>query len=181
MHIAFFLWPLSTSAKPTRINHFKATWSSDGFQQSITQGVIMENRIYLINMCLLWWCKVSYNKLTVSTVQNHWVNIMANISLQLLIVLFCFFLDEYHTKTYALTFNQRRGSSTGVTLQRRNNTEGTEKLLSWDKYTTFFYNGLYVHNKLVKQKQSFFSVFLEKVFTSETWSALDSSQKLMSA
>lgn len=57
---------------------------------------------------------------------------------------------------------------------------GIEKLLFGDKYTTFLYNGLYVHNQKPWGKTIFF--FLKrKHFTSETWSALDNSQKLMSA
>lgn len=59
---------------------------------------------------------------------------------------------------------------------------GIEKLLFGDKYTTFLYNGLYVHiQKILGKTKVFFFVFLEKAYTSETWSALDNSQKLMSA
>ena len=118
----------------------------------------MEKRIYLIEQVL--GCdhgKCLTMSPTVSTVQNHLVNIMANISIQFLLY------EKYHTKTDSLTFNQWRKRSTGVTLQRRNNIEGRyRKTIIWRQihHIFFFYNGLYVHiPKKFKQNKCLFFFF----------------------
>ena len=133
-------------------------------------GARMEKRIYLMNKCLLWSWKVAYKELTISIVQNQ-VNMM---------------FTSAHTSLFLRNNNTQRhtvrplinGESTGVTLQRRNNTECIEKLVFGDKYTTFSLQWIictYWNFFLSKTK------LLEKAHTSETWSALDNSQKLMSA
>ena len=101
----------------------------------------MEKRIYLIEQVL--GCdhgKCLTMSPTVSTVQNHRVNIMANISIQFLLY------EKYHTKTDSLTFNQWRKRSTGVTLQRRNNIEGRyRKTIIWRQIHHIFFTMDYMY------------------------------------
>lgn len=112
-----------------------------------------------------------------------------------------FYCDGWQTSSYTSpfrqvpqkdvkgsNFNRWRKNINRISLQRGNNTEGVgwgevlKNSFFGDKYTTLFlYNGLYVHIKLVGSKNKKNKRSLEKAYTSERWSALDNSQKWMSA
>lgn len=56
------------------------------------------------------------------------------------------YFEKYHTKTYSSTFNQWRKRSTGVTLQRRNNTEGGyRKTIIWRQIHHIFFTMDYMY------------------------------------
>lgn len=142
----------------------------------------MEKHVYLMNTCLLWTWKVALHQewpfpqfsFTATDGKHHHTRPR---------------FDKYHTKTLkGSNFNRWRKNINRVSLQSGNNTEGVgwgevlKNSFFGDKYTTLFlYNGLYVHIKLVGSKNKKKKRSLEKAHTSERWSALDNSQKLMSA
>lgn len=141
----------------------------------------MEKHVYLMNTCLLWTWKVALHQewpfpqfsFTATDGKHHHTRPR---------------FDKYHTKTLKVQTLIDGGKISTGSHYRGNNTEGVgwgevlKNSFFGDKYTTLFlYNGLYVHIKLVGSKNKKNKRSLEKAYTSERWSALDNSQKLMSA